>query len=177
MVPVLPQSNFETLAMWRPLFALLFLVWLIRDKKFKFNEITFLPWDRVLGIFIFVGLVITLLFAQFPKQGLKQIVFWLNIYIFYLILINVLKSKQQIFEFIRYLIWSLTIIVTLGFTQLIGTFLTNLDTFWVYWASNITSRLKEATDLVGHPQPKRVKGRHVARQPCVLLGQGVKTYC
>jgi O-antigen ligase len=136
---VLPQSNFETLAMWRPLFALLFLVWLIRDKKFKFNEITFLPWDRVLGIFVFVGLVITLLFAQFPKQGLKQIVFWLNIYIFYLILINVLKSKQQIFEFIRYLIWSLTIIVTLGFTQLIGTFLTNLDTFWVYWASNITS--------------------------------------
>ncbi len=136
---VLPQNNFDTLAMWRPLFILIFLVWLVREKKFKYKEIIFLPWDKLLGIFLLVGLGVTLLLAEFPKQGIKQVVFWLNIYIFYVTLINVLKSKQQIFEYIRYLIWSLTIIVALGFTQLIGTFLTTLDTFWVYWASNITS--------------------------------------
>ncbi len=136
---VLPQNNFDTLAMWRPLFALVFLTWLIRDLKFNYKAITFLPWDKFLGWFVFVGLSVTLLFAEFPGQGFKQIVFWLNIYCFYVVLINVLHTKQQIFEFIRYLIWSLTIIVTLGFTQLIGTFLTSLDTFWVYWASNVTS--------------------------------------
>jgi len=135
---VLPNRQFDTLSMWRPLFLALFIVWLIRDKKLKYAEIKFLPWDKYLGIFLLVGAAVTLVFGKFVDQGFRQVLFWVNIYFFYLVLINTLKSKAQIFEFIRYALWSLTIIVTLGFTQLIGTFLTNFDTFWVYWASNIT---------------------------------------
>ncbi|MEK7617930.1 MAG: O-antigen ligase family protein [Patescibacteria group bacterium] len=134
----LPNPKFDSLSMWRPLFAILFFVWLIREKKFKYAEIKFLPWDKFLGVFLMVGILVTLVFGKFIGQGFKQVLYWVNIYIFYLVMINVLKSKQQIFEIIRYILWSLAIIVTLGFTQLIGTFLTDFDTFWVYWASNIT---------------------------------------
>lgn len=135
---VLPNTAFETLSMWRPLFVVLFLVWLIRDKKFRYENILFLPWDKILAAFVVVGLSVSLLWGQFVVQGFKQVLFWANVYLFYLVLINSLKSRQQIFEFIRYVIWALAIIITLGFTQLIGTFLANLDTFWVFWASNIT---------------------------------------
>lgn len=135
---VLPNTKFDSLSMWRVLYAFLFLVWFGRDKKFKIKDVIFLPWDKYLGYFVCLGLVITLIFGSFKTQGLKEILFLVNIYLFYLVLINVLKNKQQIFELIRYAIWALAIIVTLGFTQLLGTFLTSLDTFWVYWASNIT---------------------------------------
>jgi hypothetical protein len=135
---VLPNTKFDSLSMWRILFSFLLAVWLIRDKKLKLAGINFLPWDKYLAFFIFLGSVITIFFGSFRWQGIKQVLFLLNVYFLYIVLINVLKSKQQIFELIRYVIWSLAIIITLGFTQLLGTFLTNLDTFWVYWADNIS---------------------------------------
>ncbi len=135
---VIPNSKFDALPMWRVVYLVLFVVWFIREKKFKLSGIIFLPWDKFLGWFALTGLVMAMLFGSFRIEAIKLLLFWINIYFFYLVLINTLKSKQQIFEFIRYVIWSLAIIVTLGFTQLFGTFLTNLDVFWVYWANNIT---------------------------------------
>lgn len=134
----LPNTRFDSLPMWRILYIALFVIWLIRDKKLKIKEIKLLPWDKYLALFVSLGLVVGLVFGSFKLETIKQIFFWTNIYLLYLVLINTLKSKQQIFEVIRYVIWSLAIIVTLGFTQLFGTFFTNLDVFWVYWASNIT---------------------------------------
>ncbi|MBI5530877.1 MAG: O-antigen ligase family protein [Candidatus Doudnabacteria bacterium] len=133
-----PNSKFDALSMWRILYLALFAVWLVREKKLKIQGIIFLPWDKYLAWFASLGLVLALIFGSFRLEAVKQVLFWLNIYFLYIVLINTLKSKQQIFEFIRYAIWSLAIIVTLGFTQLFGTFLTNLDVFWVYWANNIT---------------------------------------
>ncbi len=145
---VIPNARFDSLPMWRVLYLALFFVWLIRDKKILarrafgergwLSEIIFLPWDKYLAAFAAVGLVLALAFGPFKIEALKQLVFWLNIYIFYVVMINNLRGKQQIFEFIRYVIWSLAIIITLGFAQLIATFLTDLDTFWVFWANNIT---------------------------------------
>lgn len=135
---VLPNTKFDSLSMWRMLFIVLFLVWFVRDKKLKMEGINFLPWDKTLGYFMFLGFIITLVFGKFRIQGLKEILFLVNIYFLYVVLINVLKSKHQIFDVIRYVIWALAIIITLGFTQLLATFFTNLDTFWVYWAENVT---------------------------------------
>lgn len=134
----IPNSRFDSLPMWRVLFVILFLVWLIRDKKFKVKEIIFLPWDKYLLGFVASGLVLGLLFGIYKTESIKEVIFLLNIYCLYIVLINSLRGKQHIFEFIRYAIWSLAIIVTLGFAQLFGTFLTDINTFWVYWASNVT---------------------------------------
>ena len=144
--------------MWRILYLALFLVWLFKDKKMHlifdesenqhlsifqkiakwFKGIIFLPWDKYLGFFAAVAILVTLFLGTFRYQGFKQIFFLLNIYFLYLVLINTLKSKDQIAEFIRYVIWSLLIIIAFGFTQLFGTFLVNMDAFWVYWAGNVT---------------------------------------
>jgi len=135
---VVPNTHFDSLPMWRILYAALFVVWIVRDKKLKFNEIHFLPWDKYLAWFLGFGLLWAVVFAPFKIEAIKQAIFFVNIYFLYIVLINNLRGKQQIFETIRYTIWALTIIITLGFTQLFGTFLVNLDTFWVYWAANIS---------------------------------------
>lgn len=134
----LPNTRFDSLPMWRILYLALFIVWLVKDKRLRIKDIKFLPWDKYLAWFFGIGLLCSLAFAPYKYEALKQAIFWVNIYFLYLVLINTLKSKVQIFEFIRYVIWSLVIIVTLGFAQLFGTFMTDLGTFWVFWASNIT---------------------------------------
>src|SRR5579864_6965663 len=73
-----PNSRFDSLSMWRILFAALFLVWFIRDKKLRWREIHFLPWDRYLGWFLAAGLVLGLVFGQFKVEAVKQAVYWLN---------------------------------------------------------------------------------------------------
>lgn len=145
---VIPNSRFDSLSMWRVLYLVLFLVWLVKDKKLlvprnlggggKIKNILFLPWDKYLGWFVWVGLLLGLTFSSFKLEAVKQAFFLVNIYFLYIVLINTLKSKQQIFELIRYVIWSFAIIITLGFAQLFGSLLTDMGTFWVFWAVNIT---------------------------------------
>jgi O-antigen ligase len=134
----IPNSRFDSLSMWRVLYLALFVVWFARDKKFKLKEIHFLPWDKYLAWFMLAGLFLGLVFGSFKLEAVKQAVFFLNIYLLYVVLINTLKNKQQIFELIRYTIWSFAIIITLGFAQLFGSLLTDIGTFWVFWAANIT---------------------------------------
>ena len=134
----LPTARFDSFPMWRVLYLALFLVWFIRDKKLRIKDVHFLPWDKYLAWFVGTGLVLGLVLGQFKFEAVKQVIFFVNIYFLYLVLINTLRGKQQIFELIRYVIWSLAIIITFGFAQLFGTFLTDLNTFWIFWASNIT---------------------------------------
>ncbi len=144
----LPNSRFDSLPMWRVLYIALFLVWFVKDKRLKIKDIHFLPWDKYLAWFLGIGLLLAFVFGSFRLEAVKQALFWLNIYCLYIVLINTPRGKQQIFELIRYVIWALVIIITLGFTQLIGTFLTNLNTFWVYWDVNI-ARLYYGSSFAG----------------------------
>lgn len=134
---VLPNSYFDTLAIWRPLFALLFVVWLFKNYKLKIKNFVWMPWDRVLGYFALIMLIITLIFAKFPWQGIKQLIFFINIFLFYMVLINAVRTREQIYGIIKTATASLAIIITLGYVQLISTFFIDLETFWVYWADNI----------------------------------------
>ncbi len=135
---VLPNQYFETLSMWRVLFALLFVVWFVKDKRLKIKDIKFLSWDKLLGLFVILAIVVTLIFAKFIVPGLKQILFWINVYIFYLVLVNTIKHRYQIIKMVKATAVSLLIIVVLGFVQLFVTFFTSLDNFWVYWASFVS---------------------------------------
>lgn len=145
---VLPNTKLESFSMWRVIFLVLFFAWFVKEKKLleikslsglkKIKAFIFMPWDKYLAFFVVFGTLITLVFAKYKIQGIKHLIFLINIYLLYIVLVNTVKSKHQIFDLIRYTIWSLTIIVTLGFAQLFGTFITDLDTFWVFWAENIT---------------------------------------
>ena len=63
---------------------LLFVVWLVRDKRFSFKDIHFLPWDKYLGWFVVVGLFLGLLFGSFRLEAVKAGVIFSEYLLFYI---------------------------------------------------------------------------------------------
>ncbi len=168
---VLPNPVLENLPMWRVLFALIFVVWLVHliinqrqwlSRVFaiqrwqsqtpmtgaRFREIItnaiqrvdsrFMPWDKVAVLFLILALF-SLLIAKFPMHGFKQILFLLNVYIFYVVIINVVTDYTKVKELIRYATYSLGIMVGLGFIQYLSTMFSDPYYFWQYWAINVSS--------------------------------------
>lgn len=135
---VLPNPYFESLSFWRPLFLLLFIAWLVKGKRLNVKNFGLMPWDKILGYFAVASLIITLLFARFIPAGLKQLLFLINIYVFYAVLVNEVKTRKQILGALKAGAVSLGIIIVFGFLQLMLTFFVGLNFFWVYWADNIS---------------------------------------
>lgn len=97
-----------------------------------------MPWDKVAFLFLVIAMF-SLLIARFPVHGLKQIIFILNIYLFYIVIINVVTDQGKVKELIRYTMYSLAIMVGLGFVQYIGTLFASSYYFWQYWATMVSS--------------------------------------
>jgi O-antigen ligase len=133
-----PNPKFDSLSSWRILFAVFFLKWFAEEIIVKKQKIVFFYWDKILGLFTLLAFMVTLAFAQFRLPGFKQIIFWLNIYVVYLAAANLIKNRQQVIKLAKFLASSASMIIGLGFVQLLVTFFTNLDTFWVYWASFVS---------------------------------------
>jgi O-antigen ligase len=156
---ILPNPVLANFPMWRVLFALLFVVWFIRllvsqrawlqklftpDRKKVFSSALsrlnsrLMPWDKIVVLFFLLASV-SLLIARFPVHGLKQILFLLNIYLFYIVTISVTTDAEKLSKLIRYTIYSLGIMVGLGFVQYIGTLFASPYYFWQYWATLVSS--------------------------------------
>lgn len=168
---ILPNPLLVNLPMWRPLFGLLFAVWLIRLlikqrawlRKFfaikkwqssqpltsaRLREVLIQtvqrinsrlrPWDKVAALFLVLALC-SLLIARFPMHGLKQILFLLNIYILYVVAVNVVTDELKLKLLIKYTRYSLLIIVGLGFLQYFSTLFAMPYYFWQYWATMVSS--------------------------------------
>jgi O-antigen ligase len=135
---VLPNPYFDELAFWRPLLALLFLKWFFWDGGFRDFRRYFLVWDKLLFWLFLIFTLTSLLFARFKIPAVMFLAFLLNAYLVYLLTLNLARARKQLFELAKAIAWALAIIITLGFVQLFVTFATDLDTFWVYWASNIS---------------------------------------
>jgi O-antigen ligase len=98
----------------------------------------FMPWDKCAGLFVVLALF-SLLIARFPIIGLKQIIFLVNIYLFYLVIINVVTDEEKVGELMRYALYSLAITVALGFVQFLSTLFASPYYFWQYWAIMVSS--------------------------------------
>lgn len=96
-----------------------------------------MPWDKIVFLF-FVLATVSLLIARFPMHGLKQIIFLLNIYLFYIVIISVTTDREKLNQVIRYTIYSLGIMVGLGFIQYLGTLFASPYYFWQYWATMVS---------------------------------------
>ena len=167
----IPNTSIEGLPMWRVLFLLMFVVWIIhllvnqrrwlsrvfaiqrwqsttpmtgaRLREIVVNALKridsrFMPWDKVAVLFLILSLF-SLLIARFPMHGFKQILFLLNIYIFYIVIINVVTDYTKVKELVRYTTYSLLIMVGLGFVQYIATLFSDPYYFWQYWAMLVSS--------------------------------------
>jgi O-antigen ligase len=100
-------------------------------------ESRFFPWDKYLGLFVLVCLL-SIMFAEFPVQSIKQIIFLINVYLLYLVLINVTTTRDRVIDLIKYAGVSAGIIVALGYVQFIATLFASPYYFWQYWAMMVS---------------------------------------
>ncbi len=112
--------------------------WGVVWNTLKRIDSRFMAWDKTAALFVILALF-SLLIARFPVHGFKQILFLINIYIFYVVLINVVTDEAKVKELIRYTTYSLGIMVGLGFLQYISTMFALPYYFWQYWATLVSS--------------------------------------
>ncbi len=148
----IPAPKYDTVSAWRIVFLFIFIVFAIRNRGKVLNffsgmfrrksdavgeargeKIKFFPWDKYLLGFALAALL-SLSVAKFKFAGLKELLFAVNIYLIYIVAVNVIRSREQILRGIAVVFSSLAAIVLLGFVQFAFSIFTNFFYFWQYWA-------------------------------------------
>lgn len=139
-----PNFYSDSMSTWRLLFSWLFVVWVAKEwwkvgfKQFILKTLQkFFIWDIFLALFGLVGLMSVFL-ARYQVQTIKQVLFFLNLYLLYVVVISIIRSREQVVEVIKYTSLSLAIIVALGYAQFAATFFMPQYYFWQYWATMVS---------------------------------------
>lgn len=152
---VLPENVIPGFPMWRPLAGWLFVVLFVKyvwerweNKQAVLVNLKTLVldfyhqklnrWDKWLAVLIVIAIA-SLLVADFPEHGLKQIIFLFNVYLLYLSGLLAVGDMEDWSRFLSYVRQSLLITVALGFIQFFATFFADPYYFWQYWATLISS--------------------------------------
>ncbi len=152
---VLPQQYSDTLSMWRPLLALLCIRAAFEytsSLSGSFSLSTFFTivknvdrWIRGLvrwewvGVALFLWGVVSLLWAQFFDEGVKQLLFILNAALIYPVVVWVMRDRTRLVGLLRAGAASTGVIVLLGFVQYAMTLFTVAYYFWQFWALQVAS--------------------------------------
>ena len=91
----------------------------------------------LLVILFFVIVSISLIPAQDIGAGIKKVLFLLNIFLLFPVIIFVIKRESDLIEILKVLFYSFLIIVAIGYFQFISTFFISLSQFWYFWTDNI----------------------------------------
>ncbi len=164
----LPIGNFDSMANWRILLAILFLclffkqglsIKVVKNKLgnfFKGIKAAFregeprpdksgreksrhYPMEFLTVIFLGVG-ALSLLAATDLIVGVKKILFLVNIFLLYIIIRNVIaNNKEMIPKIIKAGAFAGIISLIVGYSQLIFVLLKPLYTFWHWWTRNVIS--------------------------------------
>jgi len=145
------SDNFDTMANWRILLAILFLclffkqglsIKIIKDKlgKFKLREkFKHYPMEYFTGLFVIIG-IFSLFVATNPVVGIKKLLFLINIFLLYIIIRNVIfKNPEMKPKIIKAGAFAGIISLIVGYIQVISTMITPLYDFWQWWARNVIS--------------------------------------
>lgn len=134
-------DNFDTMANWRILLVILFVVWFF--KKYRWTQIRELVFKnsrltKLVALFLLVG-VLSLIVATNIGVGIKKLLFLINIFLLFPIVKDVAKDKNQKKKLI--IVGAAAVIVSLvvGYSQVVFTIVKPLYTFWQWWANNVIS--------------------------------------
>ncbi|MCK4591861.1 O-antigen ligase family protein, partial [Candidatus Parcubacteria bacterium] len=89
----------------------------------------------------FIIAAISLISAQDVGAGVKKILFLLNIFLLFPVVIFSVKNKNDFKEIIKFIFYSTGLLVSIGYLQFILTFFISLFSFWQFWAQNIITAL------------------------------------
>lgn len=143
-------GTFDSMANWRILLSVLFLVWVVKTfslrsgnildgiRKFIFSLKKGLKSTLGLGIILFFGIGLMSLFqAQNAAVGVKKLLFLINIFLLFIIIKNIAKSKEIILKIIKAAALASVISLLVGYSQIISVFFVSLYDFWQWWAKNV----------------------------------------
>lgn len=147
-------ENFDTLIYWRILFLEMFAMLLFKNRKAiteKYREIAGIAgWKtklkkiwadykiEILAIAIFTLAFLSLIGAPDKGAGAKRIIYYGNIFIFYLIVKYSIKKESDIKKILRHLGTAAIMFLTGGFAQLIFVYISGYEKFWQFWSSKIS---------------------------------------
>jgi len=141
-------DGFDTMANWRILLAILFLVWFFKKgyvKKILKEGFCCSPIIQIKSnlskfVFIFLGIgVLSLMVATNQIVGIKKLLFLINIFLLFPIIRDVAKDERVRLKIIKAGAVALIISLVMGCVQIISTMLTPLYNFWQWWANNVIS--------------------------------------
>jgi O-antigen ligase len=89
----------------------------------------------------FIIAAISLISAQDVGAGVKKILFLLNIFLLFPIVILSIKNENDFKKIIKFIFYSTGLLVFIGYLQFILTFFVSLLSFWQFWAQNIITAL------------------------------------
>ncbi|MBL8031447.1 MAG: hypothetical protein JNK33_03935, partial [Candidatus Doudnabacteria bacterium] len=155
---VLPQPYSDTLSMWRPVVAILFLrafaecAWHFRASLKVPRTVSVSAvkgfivtlWNKLLvyerlAIVLFGLAVLSLCVARYPVRGASQLLFVLNTFLVYAVVVWAVKSRTQFIKLLTYGAVSTGAIVALGYVQFVATLFSTTYYFWQYWAIRVAS--------------------------------------
>ena len=88
-------------------------------------------------LFFSIGLL-SLIRATDFTAGIKKILFLGNIFLFFILIVNIIRTRENILRVIKAAAVAGGITVAVGFIQLIAVFKWPLYTFWQFWAANVS---------------------------------------
>jgi len=141
-------DNFDTMANWRILLVILFLVWFIKrgylkkilKEGFCCSSIIRVKSNLSKFVFIFLGIgILSLVVATNQIVGLKKLLFLINIFLLFPIIRDVAKDERIRLKIVKAGAFAGTISLIVGYVQVISTMITPLYNFWQWWARNVIS--------------------------------------
>jgi len=139
-------ENFDTMANWRILLVILFLVWFFKKgyiQTFFQKGICCVPKIKINSnltkfvlLFLFIGFL-SIFVASSPTAAIKKLLFLINIFLLFPIIRDVAKDEAQKQTIIKVGAIALGIVLLVGFSQVISGFFTPLYNFWQWWANHV----------------------------------------
>ena len=98
--------------------------------------------DKIYKLFLLTTLffaiaAISLITAQDIGAGIKKMLFLLNIFLLFPVVIFAIKSRSDLMEIMKFIFYSSAIVVLFGYAQFISTFFFSLSEFWQFWAQDV----------------------------------------
>lgn len=143
----LPLGRLDTLASWRIVLAVLFLVLFFKQGisvsfkkisgKWKIKESLKYYWLEYFAAALLLLGLISVGVAEYPVLAVKKLLFLINIFLLFLIVRNIARDKNSILAAWRAAAVGGGIVLGIGIVQFIVVLFVPLFSFWQFWAKRV----------------------------------------